>query len=267
MGTRLSAVILIPATAAYLMLGQPLGVTLFQWRSYTHDEAMQTGTVIAVAAIGLVPFAISQMQLFAFYAMPDTKTPALINMPVAALRDRCSTSLFYLVLPYALVDGRPDDGEHASRTCSRSSSATCCCAGGSACSGSTDDGRGARPARRSQRVIAAVPTWLLVHRAVSTCSAPARSASAITLVVGGVAADRRSTSSPRSLLKATRRHRRGRDGEGPARPLIGQRLRDVEKIDRTIAPAAAVAPARSIDFATGEPRIFSARLGSGFGSF
>ncbi len=32
LGTRLTAVILLPATAGYLVLGRPLAVTLFQWR-------------------------------------------------------------------------------------------------------------------------------------------------------------------------------------------------------------------------------------------
>jgi putative peptidoglycan lipid II flippase len=103
MGTRLSAVILIPVTAAYIVLGRPLAVALFQWGRYTHAEAMQTGTVIAVAAIGLVPYAITQMQLFAFYAMPDTKTPALVNMPVVGLRVALDVIL-YFALPLALVD-------------------------------------------------------------------------------------------------------------------------------------------------------------------
>ncbi len=44
--------------------------------------------MIAAAGIGLVPFAISQLQLFAFYAMPDTRTPAVINVPVVARPDR-----------------------------------------------------------------------------------------------------------------------------------------------------------------------------------
>jgi putative peptidoglycan lipid II flippase len=103
MGTRLSAVILIPVTAAYIVLGRPLAVVLFQWGRYTHAEAMQTGTVIAVAAIGLVPYAITQMQLFAFYAMPDTKTPALVNMPVVGVRIALDVIL-YFALPLALVD-------------------------------------------------------------------------------------------------------------------------------------------------------------------
>jgi putative peptidoglycan lipid II flippase len=103
MGTRLSAVILIPVTAAYIVLGRPLAVALFQWGKYTHAEAMQTGTVIAVAAIGLVPYAITQMQLFAFYAMPDTKTPALVNLPVVGVRIALDVIL-YFALPLALVD-------------------------------------------------------------------------------------------------------------------------------------------------------------------
>jgi putative peptidoglycan lipid II flippase len=86
LGTRLSAVILVPATAAYLVLGRPLGVTLFGYGSYGVENAAKTGWVIAVAGLGLVPFAISQLQLGAFYAMPDTRTPALINVPVVAVR-------------------------------------------------------------------------------------------------------------------------------------------------------------------------------------
>ena len=47
---------------------------------------MATSTVLLVAALGLVPFAVSQLFTFAFYALPDTRTPALINIPVVALR-------------------------------------------------------------------------------------------------------------------------------------------------------------------------------------
>ncbi len=97
-GTRLSAVILVPATAAYLVLGRPLGVTLFDWGRYGHHNAVATGWVIAAAGLGLVPFAISQLQLGAFYAMPDTRTPALINLPVVGLRILVQL-LLYAVLP------------------------------------------------------------------------------------------------------------------------------------------------------------------------
>jgi putative peptidoglycan lipid II flippase len=102
LGTRLAAVVLIPTTVAYIVLGRPLAVTLFNWGNYDHDAAVATGWVIAVAALGLVPFAISQLQIFAFYAMPDTKTPALVNVPVVALRIGVDL-LLYVALPATFV--------------------------------------------------------------------------------------------------------------------------------------------------------------------
>jgi putative peptidoglycan lipid II flippase len=98
LGTRLTAVVLIPVTAAYVVLGRPLAVSLFQYGHYSHSAAIATGWVIAVAGLGLVPFAISQLQLFAFYAMPDTKTPALVNIPVVILRIAVDLIVF-VVLP------------------------------------------------------------------------------------------------------------------------------------------------------------------------
>src|SRR5690606_13035716 len=77
-GARLTSAMLVLATAAYVVLGRPLAVSLFEWGNYTHTAAVATGWVIAVAGLGLIPFAISQLQLFAFYSMRDTKTPALI---------------------------------------------------------------------------------------------------------------------------------------------------------------------------------------------
>jgi putative peptidoglycan lipid II flippase len=102
LGTRLTAVVLLPATAAYLVLGRPLAVTLFEWRSYNHSQAVDTGWVIAAAGVGLVPFAISQLQIFAFYAMPDTRTPAVLNVPVVAVRIGLDVLLF-VILPVAWV--------------------------------------------------------------------------------------------------------------------------------------------------------------------
>ncbi|GAA5180738.1 murein biosynthesis integral membrane protein MurJ [Rugosimonospora acidiphila] len=103
LGTRLSSVILIPISVALIVLGRQLAVTLFGWHDYSGKPAIQTGWVIAGAGLCLVPFAISQLQLFAFYAMPDTKTPALLNFPVAGVR--IAVDLILLVtLPVVWVD-------------------------------------------------------------------------------------------------------------------------------------------------------------------
>jgi integral membrane protein MviN len=105
LGTRLSAVILIPATALYVLLGRQLGVALFEFRSYGHADSIATGWVIAAAGLGLVPFAVSQLQIFAFYALTDTRTPALLNVPVAALRIAVDVVLYLLLAASAVAAG------------------------------------------------------------------------------------------------------------------------------------------------------------------
>jgi putative peptidoglycan lipid II flippase len=101
-GIRLVSVALVPITAAYLLLGRPIAVTLFQWNYYTARDAAATGPVIAAAGLGLVPYAISQLQQFAFYALRDTRSPSLINIPVVAARIGIDV-IFFLVLPATVV--------------------------------------------------------------------------------------------------------------------------------------------------------------------
>jgi putative peptidoglycan lipid II flippase len=103
LGVRLSSVVLIPASVGYVILGRQLAVTLFQWHSYSNANAVSTGWVVAAAGLGLVPFAISQLQLFAFYAMPDTKTPALLNIPVVGLRIGVDLLLYGVILSASWV--------------------------------------------------------------------------------------------------------------------------------------------------------------------
>ncbi|NUS74447.1 MAG: murein biosynthesis integral membrane protein MurJ [Corynebacteriales bacterium] len=105
LGTRLSAVVLVPATAAYIALGVPLAVTAFQWGGFTQEQAGETGLATVAAATGLVPFAISQLQIFAFYAMRDTRTPALANIPVIAVKVVVSIGLYMILPPKYVVAG------------------------------------------------------------------------------------------------------------------------------------------------------------------
>jgi putative peptidoglycan lipid II flippase len=101
-GLRLVSVVLIPITAAYVVLGRPIAVTLFNWGNFSHDAALRTAPVIALAGLGLVPYAIMQLQQFAFYALRDTRTPAVLNVPVVALRVGLDL-LFLWVLPATAV--------------------------------------------------------------------------------------------------------------------------------------------------------------------
>jgi putative peptidoglycan lipid II flippase len=101
-GLRLVSVVLIPITAAYVVLGRPIAVTLFNWGNFDHAAALRTAPVIALAGLGLVPYAIMQLQQFAFYALRDTRTPAVLNVPVVALRVGLDL-LFLWVLPATVV--------------------------------------------------------------------------------------------------------------------------------------------------------------------
>lgn len=93
-GTRMVTAVLAPVAVCYAVLAGPISVVIFRYGAFTHENAVATSTVLLVAAAGLVPFAISQLFTFAFYALPDTKTPALVNIPVVALRVLLQIGLF-----------------------------------------------------------------------------------------------------------------------------------------------------------------------------
>lgn len=69
-----------------IALGQPIAVAVFEWGNYTHAEALNTGVVLTAAGFGLIPYALSQMQLFTFLAIGDARTPAVIMSLTTVVR-------------------------------------------------------------------------------------------------------------------------------------------------------------------------------------
>jgi len=86
LGARLSAVGLIPITAALIVLGPVMAVTLFAYGKTSIEGAHLIGSSLAWSAFGLFPFALVMLQLRVFYAMRDGKTPALINAFMVATK-------------------------------------------------------------------------------------------------------------------------------------------------------------------------------------
>jgi putative peptidoglycan lipid II flippase len=86
LGTRLSALGLLPVTAALVVLGAPLAVAAFARGNTTAEEAAAIGTALAVGAFGLLPMAVTLLQLRVFYAMKDARTPTLIQLGMVAVR-------------------------------------------------------------------------------------------------------------------------------------------------------------------------------------
>jgi putative peptidoglycan lipid II flippase len=97
-GLRLSAALLVPAAIALMALGPQVGVAVFGYGNTTVGDARFIGVVLAAFAVGLVPFSFFQLQLRAFYAVRDTRTPAVLNIWVNVVNVAADIVL-YLVLP------------------------------------------------------------------------------------------------------------------------------------------------------------------------
>jgi putative peptidoglycan lipid II flippase len=86
LGTRLSALGLLPVTAALVVLGPALGVLAFARGNTSIAQAEGIGTALAVGAFGLLPMAVTLLQLRVFYAMKDARTPTLIQIGMVTVR-------------------------------------------------------------------------------------------------------------------------------------------------------------------------------------
>jgi putative peptidoglycan lipid II flippase len=104
-GTRTVAAVLAPIAVCYAVLATPIAVVLFRYGAFTAENASDTGLVLLVGGLALVPFSISQLFTFAFYALPDTKTPALVNIPVVAVRVGVQLGLFAILTASTVAAG------------------------------------------------------------------------------------------------------------------------------------------------------------------
>ncbi|HTF08913.1 MAG TPA: murein biosynthesis integral membrane protein MurJ, partial [Asanoa sp.] len=104
-GTRTVTAVLAPIAVCYAVLSYPISVVLFHYGAFTERNATDTGGVLLTGALALVPFAISQLFTFAFYALPDTKTPALVNIPVVGVRIAVQVGLFAVLSTSSVAAG------------------------------------------------------------------------------------------------------------------------------------------------------------------
>lgn len=96
-GTRMITAVLTPVAVCYAVLAAPISVTLFQRGAYTAENATDTALVLVVAAVALVPFSISQLYTVGFYARQETRTSALVNLPVVGLRIAVQLMIYALL--------------------------------------------------------------------------------------------------------------------------------------------------------------------------
>jgi putative peptidoglycan lipid II flippase len=97
-GLTLSATLRVPATAALVALGPLIGAVVFAHGNTDLSDARLTGATLAAFAVGLVPFSAFQVQLRAWLAMRDSRTPAMVNLVITAINVVADVVL-YLALP------------------------------------------------------------------------------------------------------------------------------------------------------------------------
>ncbi|MCK9930065.1 murein biosynthesis integral membrane protein MurJ [Frankia sp. Mgl5] len=82
--SRMTVTAIVPSALFLLALGRPIAVTVFNHGAVDYDDAIAIGDTLSAFAIALVPFSLFQVQLRAFYAYRDSRTPALVNIGVVA---------------------------------------------------------------------------------------------------------------------------------------------------------------------------------------
>ncbi len=98
-GLRLAAVVLVPSSVFFVLFGVAIGPAL-----YGFANGASIGALLAVFALGLVPFSSFYILHRAFYAQEDTRAVALLGLAVNVINVSASL-LFSSLLPSVKVLG------------------------------------------------------------------------------------------------------------------------------------------------------------------
>jgi putative peptidoglycan lipid II flippase len=93
-GVRASAFVVIPAAAGYLALAEPIVRLLIEHGVATSASTDLVAGVLQFFALGLFQFSAFLLFLRAFYAMQDTRTPAVINIFAVGVNVAANLVLF-----------------------------------------------------------------------------------------------------------------------------------------------------------------------------
>ena len=103
--TRLSSVIIVPSAMILAVLGPPLAQGIFGHGSTSAASARYLGVIFGVFCLGLLPYTLFNLLLRAFYAMHDSRTPALVGAVSMAVRIACSFLALAILPPSEVVAG------------------------------------------------------------------------------------------------------------------------------------------------------------------
>ena len=95
-GVRATTLLILPAAVGYFVLGTPIVRVLLEHGIMSAQSTELVSSVLRFFVLGLVPFAIFQLFLRAFYALHDTKTPFLINVAAVVLNTAVNLPMYAL---------------------------------------------------------------------------------------------------------------------------------------------------------------------------
>jgi putative peptidoglycan lipid II flippase len=104
-GIRLIGAAMVPATVLFVLLGPRLPQLLVSYGNTSNADGRILGTVLTAFAVGTVPYSLYYVLLRGFYAMEDTKTPALVNIFLNVVNLAVGYTLFRLLPPDHAVAG------------------------------------------------------------------------------------------------------------------------------------------------------------------
>lgn len=104
LGNRLSTVTLLPISGIMTALGVPLAVALFALRG-SADDAVTLGLALAISSFGVLPYALTMMQMRTFNALKDARTPTLIMVVMTAAKVLLAIAVALLLPAEAVVYG------------------------------------------------------------------------------------------------------------------------------------------------------------------
>jgi len=103
--TRLSSVITVPSAMILAVLGPPLAVGIFGHGATSVASARYLGIIFGVFCLGLLPYTLFNLLLRAFYAIHDSRTPALIGIVAMVVRVVASVVALLVLPPADVVAG------------------------------------------------------------------------------------------------------------------------------------------------------------------
>ena len=105
LGTRMSALLLVPISALFTVAGGQIATVLFSYGHSDVTQAARLGQTLAASAFGLLPYAVVLLQLRVFYALDDARTPTVIMVLMIAGKIGLSVLTPVLLSPQQVVVG------------------------------------------------------------------------------------------------------------------------------------------------------------------